>query len=489
MTIKKRKTKRKIKFKRNTKKIRIGGMLSGMIKDAKGKIAEAKTQAQSKINEAKTQAQDMASQAQVKINDAKTQEQGMASEAKGKIADVNIQSNNPIIKPQATNTVQSTNTVQATNTVQGNTNNPQGNITTLVAAPLTSTVSQASQNAKALNGSVAVVTNPLISTMNQSQMNMKTMTGSLTDAAKGNPTDAAKGNPMGTISNPMGAAKGNPMGAISNPMGAKGKLMGAKGNPMDAAKDKVDDIKIKVKEKIKEYTAKLNNFKGFPLFSIIVKIFAGIYEDNSLLKHIYKSKYIQRNKYLNYIEKLDPLGKQNYHDACCLIYKYYYKNIALNYSYLRESNHISENCKDKKYIQAQIKLYNSTEKKNSEHFNKVFYNRDQFSKLEDTDKVTKMKKAIEDEFIIPTNGIKDPLINNYSYLILYILHDIHRNIEIENIKAAENLKKTKKNKDVTPPKYDITKDAKCTPHKDTDVTCDVADTALSIIAGRTAEPT
>jgi hypothetical protein len=484
MTIKKRKTKRKIKFKRNTKKIKIGGMamFKGMINDAKSKVAAVK----GKIADVKSQAQEKMTQAK-----------DMAGQAQGKIAEVKSQANNTTIKPQATNTVQP----QATNT-------PKGNIIPLVATPIISTVSQASQNMKAIKGNVtplAVATNPLISNMNQSELNMKTMTGSLsTDASKGNTIDSAKSNTA--ISNTSDAAisntaisntakgdtaKGTLMGAISNPMDAvKGKLMGAsKGNPMDVAKDKVDDIKNKVQEKIKEYTAKLNKFQGFPLFSIIVKTFAGIYEDNTLLRHIYKSKYIQRNKYLNYIKKLDPLGLKNYNDACCLIYKYYYKNIALNYSYLRESNHISENCKDKKYIEAQLKLYNSTEKKNSEHFNKVFYNRDQFSKLEDIDNVTKMKTAIEDAFIIPTNGIKDPLINNYSYLILYILHDIHRNIEIENIKAAENLKKTKKNKDVTPPKYDITKDAKCTPHKDTDVTCDVADTALSIIAGRTAEPT
>ena len=143
---------------------------------------------------------------------------------------------------------------------------------------------------------------------------------------------------------------------------------------------------------------------------------------------------------------------------------------------------MSENCKDKKYIEHQLKLYNSSDKKNSEHFNKVFYNKDQFSKIKDTGDIEEMKKTIENSFIIPTNGIYDPLNNNYSYLILYILHDMHRNIDLDKIKKAETLKNPKKLKDYIPPKFDITKDAKCTPHTDADVTCDVSDIALSTIA-------
>ena len=109
--------------------------------------------------------------------------------------------------------------------------------------------------------------------------------------------------------------------------------------------------------------------------------------------------------------------------------------------------------------------------------------------MTDTDNVTDMKEKIENAFIIPKNGIIDPLINNYSYLILYILHDIHSNIDAENIKKAEKLKQTKKIKDDTPPKYDITKDAKCTPHKDADVTCDPKDIAISIMAETNTDTT
>ena len=312
-----------------------------------------------------------------------------------------------------------------------------------VTTPMTSTVDVAQNNMKSLG-----ITNPLISTGQPQNKNAPL------------PDDKTKSSIM----------QGNPLDA------AKGKML-------DSAKGKVDDVKNKVQEKIKEYTEKLKNFKGNPLLGFFIRTFARIYEDNTLLKQIHKSKYIQRNKYLRYINKLDELGKQNYHDACCLIYKYYYKHIAKNFSYLRESDYISENCKDKKYIEAQLKLYNSTERQNSDHFNKVFYKRDQFSKLQDTDDVKEMKKNIEDAFIIPKNGIKDPLKYNYSYLILYTLHDIHRNIESENIKKAEKLKQTQKIKEEIP-KYDITKDAKCTPHKNADLTCDIQDIAISVMAGR-----
>ena len=126
--------------------------------------------------------------------------------------------------------------------------------------------------------------------------------------------------------------------------------------------------------------------------------------------------------------------------------------------------------------------------------------------MQDTNKVKEMRKKIEEAFTIPKNETDNPLIpsnsvideeesTNYSYIILYILHDIGRMNDAEKLKEEENRRKTKKLKKgkkikeeppiITPPKYDVTKDAKCTKHKDSDVTCDVTDTALSIIAGVT----
>ena len=415
MTIKKRKTKRKNKFKRNTKKI--GGML-GMINKVKGSLT---------------------SQVQGKIADGQSKVQGITY--------------NPLLS----------------NMGQAQDNNPT------LTGPMS-----------ALKGSIPSVNpigdpskmlpsvNPIVN-KEPSKM-LSSALPSVNPIVNGDP---AKMLPSG-ITNTL--VKGDPTKLLSSALPSS-----MQGNPLD--------IKNKIQEHIKKYTEKLKYFKGNPLLGFFIKTFARIYEDNTLLNQIYKSKYIQRNKYLKYIKKLydvdnpDKLGQNNYQAACCLIYKYYYKNIALNYSYLRESDYMSKNCKDKKYIEAQLKLYNSTERKNVENFKKVFYERDQFSIMTDTDNVTDMKEKIENAFIIPKNGIIDPLINNYSYLILYILHDIHSNIDAENIKKAEKLKQTKKIKDDTPPKYDITKDAKCTPHKDADVTCDPKDIAISIMAETNTDTT
>jgi hypothetical protein len=319
----------------------------------------------------------------------------------------------------------------------------------------------------------------------------------------------ALAGPMTALTGPMTALAG-PTTALAGPMGDKMKALAGpmKGlaNPMAAAQGKVDEMKNKVQEKVKEYTAKLKKFNGVPLISFFVKTFAKIYGNKTLLKQIGNSRYLQHNKYDKIIDKLDPVGKQNYNDACCLIYKYYYTNIALNYSYIRESNVMSENCKDKKYIEEQLRLHSSTSKKKNEHFNEVFYNKKQFSEMQDTDNVAQMRQKIEEAFTMPKNETDNPIVpsnsvideeesTNYSYIILYILHDIGRMIDAEKLKEEENRRKTKKLKKgkkikeeppiITPPKYDVTKDAKCTPHKDADVTCDVTDTALSIIANTT----
>jgi len=484
MTNKKRKTKRKMK--RRTKKIGGMGMFTGMINQAKGKAEELKKQAQSKVADVTTQAQskvaDVKSQAQAKVPEATNKAVDATNKAKvPEVTNKAVEATNKAKVPEVTNkAVDATNkakvpevTNKAVEAPDKVTNKAQGNITSLgITTPLTSTIDKAQNNMKTLEGKDNIkalgVTTPLTSTVDVAQNNMKSLGITNPLLSTGQPQN--KNAPLPDDKTKSSIMQGNPLDA------AKGKML-------DSAKGKVDDVKNKVQEKIKEYTEKLKNFKGNPLFGFIIRTFARIYEDTTLLKQIHKSKYIQRNKYLRYINKLDELGKQNYHDACCLVYKYYYKNIAKNFSYLRESDYMSTNCKDKKYIEAQLKLYNSTERQNSDHFNKVFYKQDQFSKLQDTDDVKEMKKNIEDAFIIPKNGIKDPLKYNYSYLILYILHDIHRNIESENIKKAEKLKQTKKIKEDVA-KYDITKDAKCTPHKDADVTCDIQDIAISTIAGR-----
>ena len=77
----------------------------------------------------------------------------------------------------------------------------------------------------------------------------------------------------------------------------------------------------------------------------------------------------------------DEPSKQNYNDARRLIYRYYHKDIAINYSYIREATNINVICKEKIYMDAQIELINSCQEKDFSQFETVFNGKTQFTDL------------------------------------------------------------------------------------------------------------
>ena len=60
----------------------------------------------------------------------------------------------------------------------------------------------------------------------------------------------------------------------------------------------------------------------------------------------------------------------------------------------------------------QIRLHNSTSKKKSEQFNEVFKDKDQFTKMKDTNNVIEMRQKIEEAFTMPNDEKINPLIEN-----------------------------------------------------------------------------
>jgi hypothetical protein len=164
----------------------------------------------------------------------------------------------------------------------------------------------------------------------------------------------------------------------------------------------------------------LKIFKAYPMGSFLIKTIAKSYENVMLFKHIFNSKELRNNKYKRQINELTPEQKKDFDIACCLIKKYYIKDIAKNYSYFRETDYITENCKVIKYIQSQIKLFNSTITKMPKHFSMVFNNNiTKFADIQNnsgTKTLIEMQEEIEKAFTIEKN--------NYSYIILFLLHDI-----------------------------------------------------------------
>ena len=190
---------------------------------------------------------------------------------------------------------------------------------------------------------------------------------------------------------------------------------------------------------------KISKFKQYPLYKLVVNSYASIFENSTLFDKIRQTTNIDYGQYSSFVKDLNQKGLENYNYARCLIHRYYHKNIAINYSFLRESKDIKEIGKDKKYMEAHIKLLNSTPDKDIEHFNAVFNNKDQFTKLnkkivDGSMSISQIKEEIEKAFII-TDDTPDKNETNCSYLILYILYDIHYQID----EANELMKQLKEN--------------------------------------------
>jgi hypothetical protein len=164
----------------------------------------------------------------------------------------------------------------------------------------------------------------------------------------------------------------------------------------------------------------LKIFKAYPMGSLLIKTVMKSYENVMLFQHILKSKKLRNNKYKKQITELTPEQKQDFDIACCLIKKFYIKDIATNYSYFRETDYITENCKVIRYIKSQIKLFNSIAIKYQKNFTEVFSNNiNKFANIENnigTKTIDEIQQEIEDAFTIGKN--------NYSYIILFLLHDI-----------------------------------------------------------------
>ena len=188
-----------------------------------------------------------------------------------------------------------------------------------------------------------------------------------------------------------------------------------------------------VKEKSNAYGAELKEavapLKKLPLFNFVSSSIAKILENESLFYKIRQTATREYGKYKSDVSKLKDPGLQNYNDACALIYRYYHKNISINYPFLREAEDIEQIGKDKSYMSAQIKLLNSCSEREDSHFMDVFNNRTQFTELilADSGNMDEMQGKIEEKFIISTGDDKIPI--NYSYLILDILYDIHSDID------------------------------------------------------------
>ena len=164
----------------------------------------------------------------------------------------------------------------------------------------------------------------------------------------------------------------------------------------------------------------LKIFKAYPMGTLLIKTIMKSYENVMLLKHIFKSNTLRHSKYKKQINELTTDQKKDFDIACCLIKRFYIQDIAKNYSYFRETDFITENCKVVKYIQTQVKLFNSVTTKYQKHFTEIFTNNiTKFANISNnvgSKTLDEMQQEIEDAFTIGKN--------NYSYIILFLLHDI-----------------------------------------------------------------
>jgi hypothetical protein len=257
--------------------------------------------------------------------------------------------------------------------------------------------------------------------------------------------------PLSTNSQTLSNVQTNPLLNGKNVQNVNKKsrfsIKSIKNGPKSATARLLDEgIKL-VGTQTEKFKSKLSPLKAFPLYTFVTSSFAKIYENSTLFNKIRQTTTIEDGTYKTSIDKLDPMGKQNYNDACALIYRYYYKDIAINYSYLREAKHIDDIGKEKIYMEAQINLFNSCDEKDFLQFDKVFNTRDQFTKLIisledqtpdnnsenkpklDKDNIGNMKIEIEKQFLIVDDTGPEDITINCSYLILDILHDIHNEID------------------------------------------------------------
>lgn len=202
------------------------------------------------------------------------------------------------------------------------------------------------------------------------------------------------------------------------------------------------------------------NFLPVPVYKFIKNSYATIYINKILFNKIYHATHIQKNKYKQQFEAFydkqneNTIGTLNYSHARCLIYRFFDKNIILNYSYLRESKSTQEICEVTHHIDERVELFNSSYNKNRKHIPKVFDNNEQFTKFYNNktvmqiNDVYEMKKQIREGFKIPNEEKlkmedENPY-DDYSYLILYILNDIHREINLERVKIIKEMEEERK---------------------------------------------
>lgn len=266
-------------------------------------------------------------------------------------------------------------------------------------------------------------------------------------------------------------------------------LPGGTPNPAAMAEELSKTVKEEVRKKLEMFSP----LKAYPMAGFLIKTYIKYHYNDKLLNKIMSAaSQLTDNKYEDYIKflykpnSLDPdrqkMLKTNYEVARCLIYTYYYPEIAKYYSYLRDANKIKFTCKDMKYIDIQHKLFNSIEDKDITDFNKVFMNNKiidpgPFTKLLQTpdnlNNVKQMRIDIENCFKVESIPTDDPekkqdkvKISNYSYIILDLLHDMYFNSIQKNPQKE----------------VDIDGEVKqCEPRNDLEETCDTQDLAFEMI--------
>lgn len=266
-------------------------------------------------------------------------------------------------------------------------------------------------------------------------------------------------------------------------------LPGGTPNPAAMAEELSKTVKEEVRKKLEMFSP----LKAYPMAGFLIKTYIKYHYNDKLLNKIMSAaSQLTDNKYEDYIKflykpnSLDPdrqkMLKTNYEVARCLIYTYYYPEIAKYYSYLRDANKIKFTCKDMKYIDIQHKLFNSIEDKDITDFNKVFMNNKiidpgPFTKLLQTpdnlNNVKQMRIDIENCFKVESIPTDDPekkqdkvKISNYSYIILDLLHDMYFNSIQKN------------------PQKEVVIDGEvkqCEPRNDLEETCDTQDLAFEMI--------
>jgi hypothetical protein len=162
----------------------------------------------------------------------------------------------------------------------------------------------------------------------------------------------------------------------------------------------------------------------------------------SLASKVFKSPVLIDNKYKNQIKQLSQKDNDNFKCACKLIYLYYYDEYVQQVSFkIDNSQEIDNMCQLFYILDQQILLFNSSKKKAQTHFNEVF-NNDNFinlyKQIKPDDDCNVMKIKIQSLFKIGEN--------DYSYIILYLLHDLLNQKHVIFINIMDELKKNNQTK-------------------------------------------